>query len=262
MPTLDLKDSIVFVTGRPDDPHIKAVELDGMIFAQDRHLPTLNGYSGNAPPGYLDLLPCISFQNRLNSYFDLVKKSNLNSDSLAKRVVLIPLVPCSGAFALANNKTINSELASKIRLSMQVEVNTPDLLVAVSIENASDEIFSTLSTKGPIRLSWRFIKIDAEGQVKENPLWTERKDVSFVLKQTQVEALKIALPAQAGRYQLEVSMVQDGVAWFHELGMIVPKYLLEVSKWINPLGIYNVNCRNIPFQRCGCWQGWPIVRYK
>ncbi len=230
MPTSDLKDSIIFVTGRPDDPHIKAVELDAMIFAQDRHLPTLNGYSGNAPPGYLEPLPCISFQNRLNRYFDLFKQTNLDSDSIAKRVVLMPLVPCSGAFVLESNKTISAALASKIRLSMAVEVIKADLLVTLLIENASDEIFSTLSTKGPIRLSWRFIKIDAEGQVKENPLWTERKDVSFVLKQTQVEALKIALPAQAGRYQLEVSMVQDGVAWFHELGMAVPKYLVEVSK--------------------------------
>ena len=232
MPDFDLKDSIVFVTGRPDDPYIKAVELDGMIFAQDRHRPTLNGYSGNAPPGYLEPLPCVSFQNRLNRYFDLFKRTNLDSDSIAKRVVLIPLVPCSGVFVVESNKTISAALASKIRLSMEVEVINGDLLVTLSIENTSDEMLNTLSTKGPIRLSWRFVPIDAEGQLKESPLWTERKGVSFVLKpgQTHVEALKIALPAQAGRYQLEVSMVQDGVAWFHELGMAVSKYLVEVSK--------------------------------
>jgi len=149
LPKFDLKDPIIFVTGNPDDPHIQAVELDAMIFAQDRHLSTLNGYSGNAPPGYLEPLPCISFQNRLNSYFDLFKKSNLNNDSLASRVVLIPLVPCAGAFTLATNKTINEALASKIKLSIKVEVSDPDLLVAVSIENSSDEFFSTLSTKGP-----------------------------------------------------------------------------------------------------------------
>lgn len=232
MPDFDLKDSIVFVTGRPDDPHIKAVELDGMIFAQDRHLPTLNGYSGHLPLGYLDPLPCISFQNRLNGYFDFFKKSNLDSDLLAKRVVLMPLVPCSGTFLLASDKVINEALASKIRLSMHVEVNIPNLLIALSIENASDEMLSTLSTKGPIRLSWRFIPVDAAGHLKENPPWTERKDLNFALKpgQTEAETLNIALPAQAGRYRLEVSMVQDGIAWFHDLGMVVPKHLLEVSK--------------------------------
>lgn len=230
--TYDLKDQIIFVTGNPDDPQVQAVELDGMIFAQDRHLPTLNGYSGNVPPGYLDPLPCISFQNRLNSYFDLVKQSNLDNDSLVRRVVLMPLVPCVGAFVLATNKMINEALASKIRLSIQVEVNTPNLFVAVTIENSSDEIFSTLSTKGPIRLSWRFIPIDTEGQRKENPAWIERKDLSFALKpgQKERETLKIALPTQAGRYQLEVSLVQDGVAWFHDLGMAVPKHLVEVSR--------------------------------
>jgi hypothetical protein len=232
LPTYDLKDPIIFVTGNPDHPHLKAVELDGMIFAQDRHLPTLNGYSGNTPPGYLDPLPCISFQNRLNAYFDLFKKSNLSSDSLANRVALMPLAPCAGAFTFATNKTINEALASKIRLSIQAEVNPADLLVAVTIENASDEIFSTLSTKGPIRLSWRFIPLDTEGQRKENPVWIERKDLSFALKpgQKETETLKIALPAQVGRYQLEVSLVQEGVAWFHDLGMAVPKQLVEVSR--------------------------------
>jgi hypothetical protein len=232
LPTYDLKDPIIFVTGNPDDPHLKAVELDGMIFAQDRHLSTLNGYSGNTPPGYLDPLPCISFQNRLNAYFDFFKKSNLNNDSLANRVVLMPLVPCAGAFTLATNKTINEALASKIRLSIQAEVNTADLLVAVTIENASEEIFSTLSTKGPIRLSWRFIPLDTEGQRKENPAWIERRGLNFALKpgQKEIETLTIALPAQAGRYQLEVSLVQEGVAWFHDLGMVVPKHLVEVSR--------------------------------
>jgi hypothetical protein len=192
----------------------------------------LNGYSGNVPSGYLDPLPCISFQNRLNSYFDLVKKSNLNNDSLANRVVIVPLVPCAGAFTLATNKTINEALASKIKLSLQVEVKAPDLLVVVTIENTSDEIFSTLSTKGPIRLSWGFIPLDTEGQRKENPAWLERKGLNFALKpgQKEIEKLKIPLPIEAGRYQFEVSMVQDGVAWFHELGMIVPKHLVEVSR--------------------------------
>jgi hypothetical protein len=168
----------------------------------------------------------------LNSYFDLFKKSNLDNDSLANRVILVPLVPCSGAFAVATNKTITEALASKIRLSIQAKVNASSLLVAVTIENSSDEIFSTLSTKGPIRLSWRFIPLDTDGQRKENPVWVERKDLNFALKpgQKDIETLKIALPALAGRYQLEVSMVQDGVAWFHDLGMFVPKHLVEVSR--------------------------------
>ncbi len=231
-PAIDLKDRIIFVTGRSDDPHVKAVELDGMIFAQDRHLPTLNGYSGNVPPGYLDPLPCISFQNRLNGYFDLFKSSNLNKDSLVNSVILMPLFPCSSAFALATKKTIDADLASKIKLSIQIKANSPDLFVDVFIENTSDEIFSTLSTKGPIRLSWRFIRIDKDDQFNTNPAWIERKDLNFALKpgQVEVEKLKIALPAQAGRYQLEVSMVQEGVAWFHDLGMVVSKHLLEVFK--------------------------------
>lgn len=234
LPAIDLKDHIIFVTGRPDDPHVKAVELDAMIFAQDRHLPTLNGYSGNVPPGYLDPLPCISFQNRLNGYFDLFKQSRLDNDSIANRVVLIPLVPCSGDFVLATNKTIHAELASKIRLSIQVETHVSDLDIAVMIENTSNEIFSTLSTKGPTRLSWRFVRIDTGLPLKESSEWVGRKDLNFTLKpgQTKTEKLKIALPTLEGRYQLEVSLVQEGVAWFHDLGMVVPKHQVEVSKYL------------------------------
>ena len=232
MPAIDLKDRIIFVTGRPDDQHVRAVELDAMIFAQDRHLPTLNGYSGNVPPGYLDPLPCISFQNRLSGYFDLFKNTKLENDSIGNRLVLLPLVPCSGDFVLATNQTISAELASKIRLSIQVETHISDLDVAVSIENTSDETLRALSTIGPIRLSWRFVQIDKEMLLKENPEWLGRKDLSFALKsgQTETVKLKIALPARAGRYQLEVSLVQEGVAWFHDLGMVVPKYPVEVSK--------------------------------
>jgi hypothetical protein len=104
--------------------------------------------------------------------------------------------------------------------------------VAVLIENTSDEIFSTLSSKGPIRISWRFIPLDAEGQLKENPAWSARKDLNFSLKpgQKETEKLSIALPPRAGPYQLQVSMVQEGVAWFHDLGMVIPKHLVEVSK--------------------------------
>jgi len=66
----------------------------------------------------------------------------------------------------------------------------------------------------------------------ENPSWVERKDLNFVLKpgQKEIEKLKIPLPSRTGQYQLEVSMVQDGIAWFHDLGMVVPKLLVEVTR--------------------------------
>ena len=47
-------DAIVFVP-RSGSEATWAGELDGMLIAQDRGLPTINGYSGSLPPGYPDL---------------------------------------------------------------------------------------------------------------------------------------------------------------------------------------------------------------
>ena len=229
MPRSELKESIIYVSGNADDPHYKAIELDAMIVSQDMHLSTLNGYSGSNPPGYIDPLPCISFQNRLNGFLDLFKKSNIDAVSLVKRVVVIPFVACPVTPMVATNKTIDFQIASKINLNTQLRVIPPLLSVTVSIHNTSEEKFSTLSRKGPIRLSWRFIPIGTDGQLKEAPEWITRKDLYFELEKDQkdVESFNIPLPAKKGRYQFEVSMVQDGVAWFHDLGMMISRHYID-----------------------------------
>ena len=43
---------ILLLAPRPSEPEQWPRELDAMLFAQDHGWPTLNGYSGNAPPGH------------------------------------------------------------------------------------------------------------------------------------------------------------------------------------------------------------------
>lgn len=62
--TIPSKDDIVFVTGK-NDTQFFLTELDGMILAQDFNLATLNGYSGNAPPGHITPNPCSNLGDRL-----------------------------------------------------------------------------------------------------------------------------------------------------------------------------------------------------
>jgi hypothetical protein len=57
-------DEIIFVTGK-NDTQFFLTELDGMILAQDLNLPTLNGYSGNAPSGHITPNPCSNLEDRL-----------------------------------------------------------------------------------------------------------------------------------------------------------------------------------------------------
>lgn len=59
--------AVVFNPLRPDEAFY-ATELDAVILGQERNLPTLNGYSGNYPPGYQpepELPPCEQAQERL-----------------------------------------------------------------------------------------------------------------------------------------------------------------------------------------------------
>lgn len=51
MPATLPPDTVLFNPLREDEPYY-VTELDGVILAQERNLPTLNGYSGNYPPGY------------------------------------------------------------------------------------------------------------------------------------------------------------------------------------------------------------------
>lgn len=225
------KDNIFFATGKPGDYQDGVIELDAMILAQDMRLPTLNGYSGNFPPGHLDPYPCISFQNRLDSYFNLFKDSNLKIDSLAKRVTLLPLYVCPVTSAIITDKTIDKEVASLIKLSAIGEIKPPNLYVTVNIENKANDTFSSLSTKGPIRLSWRFLPLNESDQHHKAIEWTPRKDLYFALKQGQVveEIIEIPLPTKPGFYRFEMTMVQDGIAWFHDLGMVVSNQVIEIK---------------------------------
>jgi len=60
-------DPILFVYKKVWEPFYMN-ELDGMIFAQDRGIPTLNGYWAHDLPGYKDADPCIPKVIRLYGY--------------------------------------------------------------------------------------------------------------------------------------------------------------------------------------------------
>jgi hypothetical protein len=63
------RDAVLFTALQPDVPYYIS-ELDGVILAQERNLPTLNGYSGNIAPGYSPqpaLSPCAQAAARLQA---------------------------------------------------------------------------------------------------------------------------------------------------------------------------------------------------
>lgn len=231
MPKTFSPDTILYVTNTLPERIYDLAEVDAMQFAQDLKLPTLNGYSGNVPPDYSKPDPCVDFKDRLNSYFAFKPDGKISAEDLVGRVLVLSPEKCPNQPAIKTNKAIEQALASQIKLSLEPKVSGRTLNAKVLIRNDSLDRFSTLSTKGPVRLSWRFVPLDPTEQPQSEPEWAARKDLYFTLEpgSTQAETISVELPARSGSYLFEVSLVQDGVAWFHNLGMLIAQWPVEIK---------------------------------
>ena len=88
------KDAILFVTQRAAEPFY-LTELDAMIYAQDHHIATLNGYSGSTPAGYAYPDPCLPSDTRLKGYFSFRASPEAQKQSLLARLKPVELEPCN-----------------------------------------------------------------------------------------------------------------------------------------------------------------------
>ena len=90
--------SILFVAKDETKPGYELPEVDAMIFAQDKRIPTVNGYSGKFPPGneHNPVERCISAQERLESYLRFTGETNEPTiASLMQRIAKVPNISCS-----------------------------------------------------------------------------------------------------------------------------------------------------------------------
>lgn len=94
MPIKIPDDAILYVTMKKGEPFYMA-ELDGMILGQDLGFPTLNGYSGNVPPGYVIADPCFSAFQRLQGYALSHKLQPGAMEALVRRVITVSPDPCT-----------------------------------------------------------------------------------------------------------------------------------------------------------------------
>jgi hypothetical protein len=85
---------ILFVASNPKEP-FWAEEIDAMLLAQELGWATLNGYSGNNPPGYKSAEGCEQLPARIKNYMDYarIEDSNYYLD-IVKRVVALGFVDC------------------------------------------------------------------------------------------------------------------------------------------------------------------------
>jgi hypothetical protein len=85
---------VLFVGRNPAEP-FWATEIDAMLLSQQLGWPTMNGYSGNYPPGYTSAESCSQLPNRIKSYMEFSGISDPNYYlELIKRVVPIGFSDC------------------------------------------------------------------------------------------------------------------------------------------------------------------------
>lgn len=226
------RDSILFVTKKEPEPPLFA-ELDGMILAQDLGIPTLNGYSGNIPPGYLEPLPCYSYQNRFMAYAVHRQLQEHEFKKKYGKLVIISPSPCKYEPVLALQADVTTEQAKNLILKINdVKTIGDRIQVKILARNSALVSLNTVSMAGrPVRLSWRFIPLTPSGEPMSDIGWDTRKDLLWTIapnnsKETTVLA---DLPTKPGNYLLEFSLVQEGVAWFQDLGMRIPSYQITVN---------------------------------
>lgn len=207
-----------------------ADELDAMWVSLKRGLPTMNGYSGNFPPSFKIAYgdDCAELPRRIQSYlqFSGTQDDPMAYRRLAQRVVPIGLSGCDPAwltnpppFSWSNRAYTPDEFKA---LSIQYVGRQKQLgqwYVDLKIVNAGNQTISASSAIGkPVRVSWRFI--DAGGR----PLtgWDTRKDLPFDVPVHGSLDIRIPIDSKSSEQgkSLEVSLVQEGVFWGHDVGVV------------------------------------------
>jgi hypothetical protein len=109
-------------------------------------------------------------------------------------------------------------------------VDQKKLFLRIVIDNQSNQLIPAFSeTNNLIRLVWRFT--DGSGKPLTDGWPSNRRnlDADILAKEKLLMNLQIDTPEKPGSYYVEVTVVQEGIAWLHDLGMPVQRSkLIEI----------------------------------
>ncbi len=125
----------------------------------------------------------------------------------------------------------DADLVIGLGLSMSAVTKGSTLDARLLLRNRTGAVFSSRTTKGPIRLSWRYVSVDEDGTALSTPTFDARKDLHFALNDGESYEIRMQseTPVKAGNYRFEATLVQEGVAWFQDLGMKIPFVAVTVQ---------------------------------
>ncbi|HQV72691.1 MAG: hypothetical protein WAR01_01390 [Dokdonella sp.] len=224
-------DAIVYVPRQPNEPQFMT-ELDGMNVAQRLGRNTINGYSGNSPPGFGQTIdPCDDLIDRLTGYAHFMRLEIAQVDALARRVFVVgATLECALPGALPARMHFKGALPNAAFARVHVEIagvaiaNAQQLEVELVVSNGLDTVLASVSESNqPIRFSWRFVSADSGVPVSTD--WATRSELRKDVPAHAREQLRLLIdaPIAPGRYRLEMTLLQENVAWFHERGMPIAR---------------------------------------
>lgn len=231
-------DSILFLAQEKNHPFYVS-EIDAMLVSLKKNIKTLNGYSGNLPSSMHNLSfgkNCSEAKRRIYAYLYFLKKENDKEffESLIKRIEPIGFSSCdfyqysSSLPQITESDGVYSEKAFKL-LSFTVDKylrQNEEHYISLGIVNKGlENLSSTSMTNNTIRLSWRFL--NSQGIPLSG--WDTRKDLPSDIPANGKLSLDLFVPhdIKADKGFLEISLVQEGVFWAHDIGVAPAKLPLE-----------------------------------
>ena len=204
-------------------------QLDAMLAAQRLGWPTINGYSGNSPPGVTAFGSCASAVRQFAEYESQrhgARDRLGDGDAALKRIVFVGgdcdsdplnriLVP-----APMHSEPTSADLPAQVTLLPLTTVRAGSTVrFSVEIQNNSADQWIPGWSANPVSLSWRFAPVNQS--VDDNQGWDPRAPLTSDVGPggTLVVSAAATVPQLPGDYRLEVSLVADGLFWFHNKGM-------------------------------------------
>lgn len=235
------ENSILFISQR--SLYFEKEELDAMLVAQEKNLPTLNGHSGAIPhhfhASYGD--DCAEYPRRIILYLDFVgERQNKEAyKQLAQRVLPVGFTECEESWRSVAPMTIANQALTKediSRLSLQLAPKSspvPPGYLRIRIINDGEKDISALSSVDQnLRLAWRLI--DYDGQPKGSwsvpraglPVdsWPQgyRRDLpGDIIAKGHIDVL-VQIPEKSidDFAALEFSIVQEATIWGFSLNSV------------------------------------------
>lgn len=214
-------DVLVFAPGYTNQP-AAFIHTDCWYAALKLHKWALNGYSGNVPRLFAPFLasPTVKNAKALLSHYDLPPER-------------ISLVTDWEPAARARLGIVSYQLPQPILPLAAIS----QLTLAPGVET---EISVTLEFRGTTKLPCDQLHIfasyrvyDAAGKLVAHPQ-PLRTSVHSLRPGTSPLTMRIVAPRPPGEYQVQLSMIQEGVAWWADMGLAGSTIRLSVTAGTKP----------------------------